>query len=133
MQKPENLVGLSPSADSESSASGSPASCSKSSQSRVMFNEMKDGRRKSVSRRGDESAVVDSFPERTQAGDLFSVTVGGRRLPPVRGILTTTFLCLILLPMCVCVCVCVCPKESYNNLWAVASHFLGSLFLIIEV
>ena len=103
MQKPENLVGLSPSADSESSASGSPASCSKSSQSRVMFNEMKDGRRKSVSRRGDESAVVDSFPERTQAGDLFSVTVGGRRLPPVRGILTTTFLCLILLPMCVCV------------------------------
>ena len=127
MQKPENLVGLSPSADSESSASGSPASCSKSSQSRVMFNEMKDGRRKSVSRRGDESAVVDSFPERTQAGDLFSVTVGGRRLPPVRGILTTTFLCLILLPMCVC------PKESYNNLWAVASHFLGSLFLIIEV
>lgn len=130
MQKPENLVGLSPSADSESSASGSPASCSKSSQSRVMFNEMKDGRRKSVSRRGDESAVVDSFPERTQAGDLFSVTVGGRRLPPVRGILTTTFLCLILLPY---VCVCVCPKESYNNLWAVASHFLGSLFLIIEV
>ncbi|KAL4596212.1 hypothetical protein ACB092_12G148100 [Castanea dentata] len=82
LRKPENLVGLSPSADSESSASGSPASCSKSSQSRVMFNEMKDGRRKSVSRRGDESAVVDSFPERTQAGDLFSVTVGGRRLPP---------------------------------------------------
>jgi centromeric protein E len=103
MQKPENLVGLSPNADSESSASGSPASCSKSSQNRVMFSDMKDGQRKSISRRGEESAVVDSYPERTQAGDLFSVTVGGRRLPPVRGILTTTFLCFILLPISVCV------------------------------
>lgn len=93
MQKPENLVGLSPSSDSERSASGSPASSSKSSQNRVMCNDMKDGRRKSVSRRGDESAVIDSFPEPTQAGDLFSVSVGGRRLPPVRGILTTTSLC----------------------------------------
>ena len=131
MQKPENLVGLSPSADSESSASGSPASCSKSSQSRVKFNEMKDGRRKSVSRRGDESAVVDSFPERTQAGDLFSVTVGGRRLPPVRGILTTTFLCLILLPMCVCVCV----QRNLIIICGPLRHiFLGQvLFLIIEV
>jgi len=51
------------------------------------------GKRKSVSRRGDESAVIDSFPEATQAGDLFSVSVGGRRLPLVRGILTTTSLC----------------------------------------
>ncbi|KAK9270558.1 hypothetical protein L1049_026139 [Liquidambar formosana] len=81
MKKPQNLVGSSQSADSESSASGSPASCSKSLQNRVIFNEMKDGQRKSVSRRGDESSV-DSFPERTQAGDLFSATVGGRRLPP---------------------------------------------------
>ncbi|KAG4200802.1 hypothetical protein ERO13_A05G236600v2 [Gossypium hirsutum] len=45
------------------------------------LNDMKDGRRKSVSRRGDDPAIVDSFPERTQAGDLFSATVGGR-LPP---------------------------------------------------
>lgn len=95
MQKPENLVGLSPSSDSERSASGSPASTSKPSQNRVMCNDMKDGRRKSVSRRGDESADIDSFPETTQAGDLFSATVGGRCLPPVRGILTTTSLCFL--------------------------------------
>lgn len=95
MQKPENLVGLSPSSDSERSASGSPASSSKSSQNRVILNDMKDGRRKSVSRRGDESAVIDSFPETSQAGDLFSATVRGRRLPPVRGILTTTSLCFL--------------------------------------
>uniref|UniRef100_A0A2N9F5H3 Uncharacterized protein n=1 Tax=Fagus sylvatica TaxID=28930 RepID=A0A2N9F5H3_FAGSY len=88
LRKPENLVGLSPNADSESSASGSPASCSKSSQNRVMFSDMKDGQRKSISRRGEESAVVDSYPERTQAGDLFSVTVGGRRLPPTGTTIT---------------------------------------------
>ncbi|XP_040998427.1 kinesin-like protein KIN-7C, mitochondrial isoform X2 [Juglans microcarpa x Juglans regia] len=81
VRKPENQVGLSPNSDSGRFASGSPASCSKSSQNRVMSNDMKDGRRKSISRSGNESAVVDSFPERTQAGDLFSVTVGGRRLP----------------------------------------------------
>lgn len=43
---------------------------------------MKDVRRKSVSRKGDVSAV-DSFPERTQAGELFSAAVVGRGLPPV--------------------------------------------------
>lgn len=77
------MAGLSPTADSEGSASGSPASCSKSSL-RVTFNEMKDGKRKSVSNRGDDSTIVDSFPEKTQAGDLFSAAVGGRCLPPVR-------------------------------------------------
>ncbi|OMO78503.1 hypothetical protein COLO4_24737 [Corchorus olitorius] len=82
LRKPENLAGLSPNADSGSSASGSPASCSKSSQDKVTFNDTKDGRRKSVSRRADDPAIIDSFPERTQAGDLFSVTVGGRHLPP---------------------------------------------------
>ncbi|OMP11966.1 hypothetical protein CCACVL1_00192 [Corchorus capsularis] len=82
LRKPENLAGLSPNADSGSSASGSPASCSKSSQDKVTFNDTKDGRRKSVSRRADDPAISDSFPERTQAGDLFSVTVGGRHLPP---------------------------------------------------
>lgn len=94
-----------------------------------MFNEMKDGRRKSVSRRGDESAVVDSFPERTQAGDLFSVTVGGRHRPPVRRNLTTTFLCLILLPMRVCV------QRNLIIICGPLHHiFLGQvLFLIIEV
>ncbi|KAE8100703.1 hypothetical protein FH972_018571 [Carpinus fangiana] len=88
LRKPENLVGLSPSSDSERSASGSPASSSKSSQNRVMCNDMKDGRRKSVSRRGDESAVIDSFPETTQAGDLFSATVRGCRLPPTGTTIT---------------------------------------------
>ncbi|KAB2083139.1 hypothetical protein ES319_A05G244900v1 [Gossypium barbadense] len=81
LRKPENQAGMSPSADNGSSASGSPASCSKSLQDKGTLNDMKDGRRKSVSRRGDDPAIVDSFPERTQAGDLFSATVGGR-LPP---------------------------------------------------
>ncbi|XP_024020733.1 kinesin-like protein KIN-7C, mitochondrial [Morus notabilis] len=81
LKKPENMAGLSPSTDCESSASGSTASRSKSSQ-RVMFTEMKDGRRKSVGNKGDDSTSVDSFPEKTQAGDLFSAAVGDRRLPP---------------------------------------------------
>lgn len=85
VQKPENIAGLSLSPDSESSASGSPASCSKSSQNRVILNDMKEGRRKSSSRRGDDPTIVDSFPERTQAGELFSAAVGGRHLPPVRS------------------------------------------------
>ncbi|XP_059631794.1 kinesin-like protein KIN-7E, chloroplastic [Cornus florida] len=81
LKKPDNLVGLSTSADTESSASGSPASYSKSSQKKVLFSDMKDGQRKSVSRRGGDPSVVDSLPDRTQAGDLFSAAVGGRRLP----------------------------------------------------
>ncbi|XWS21650.1 hypothetical protein CRYUN_Cryun30bG0072600 [Craigia yunnanensis] len=78
LRKPENLSGQSPSADSGSSASGSPSSCSKSLQDKVTFSDMKDGRRKSVNRRGDDPASIDSFRERTQPGDLFSATVGGR-------------------------------------------------------
>lgn len=78
VQKPEH------GGDSESSATGSPASSTKSSQNRITFSDSKDGQRKSVSRRGDDRSVVDSLPERTQAGDLFSATVGGRRLPSVR-------------------------------------------------
>ncbi|KAM6542080.1 hypothetical protein CsatB_006527 [Cannabis sativa] len=81
LKKPENTIGLSSTADSESSASGSPASCSKSSQ-RVMFSDMKDGKRKSVSNKGDDPTVVDSLPGKTQAGDLFSAASGGRCLPP---------------------------------------------------
>lgn len=94
VQKPENLGGFSPNADTESSTSASPASSSKSLQNRVMFNDTKDTRRKSTSRRGDDSSVVNSFPERTQAGDLFCAAIGGRRLPPVRETLSIRFMML---------------------------------------
>ena len=94
MQKPENLVGLSAN-DFDSSTSGSPASSSRSSQNRVTFGDVKDGCRKSVSRRGDEASVVDSLPERTQAGDLFTAAAGGRQLPPVRKFYYTC-LCLLI-------------------------------------
>ncbi|KAL2467750.1 P-loop containing nucleoside triphosphate hydrolase superfamily protein [Forsythia ovata] len=88
VKKPDNLVASSPSADYESSANGSPASSSKSSQSRVMFSDMKDGQRKSISRRVDDASRVDSLRERTQAGDLFSAAVGGRRPPPTGTTIT---------------------------------------------
>ncbi|XP_024391200.1 kinesin-like protein KIN-7C, mitochondrial isoform X2 [Physcomitrium patens] len=39
-------------------------------------------RRKSFSRRVDELTAVDTFAESTQAGELFSATVRGRRPPP---------------------------------------------------
>jgi centromeric protein E len=46
--------------------------------------DMKGGtRRKSFSRRVDDLSAIDSFPEPTQAGDLISATVRGRRPPPV--------------------------------------------------
>ncbi|TXG53004.1 hypothetical protein EZV62_022173 [Acer yangbiense] len=88
MRKPENLAGLSPNADNGSSTSGSPASSSKSVQKRVMFNDKKAGERKSVSKCGDDSAIVDLFSERTQAGELFGATVVGRRLPPTGTTIT---------------------------------------------
>ncbi|KAJ6954309.1 kinesin-like protein KIN-7C [Populus alba x Populus x berolinensis] len=88
LKKPENPVGSSPSTDSESSAGGSPASRSKLSQNRVTFIDIKDGKRKSISRKGDETTIIDSFPERTQAGDLFSATIAGRRLPPTGTTIT---------------------------------------------
>lgn len=81
LKKPENVAGLS-SVDSGSSASGSPASCSKSSQDRIVSSDVKDKQRKSISRRVDDPIAINSFPERTQAGDLFSATVGGSHLPP---------------------------------------------------
>ncbi|KAI3499699.1 hypothetical protein L1887_35504 [Cichorium endivia] len=77
LKKPEHLAGLSPHTENESSASGSPTS-SRSSNPRIMLSDM----RSSVGRRGDDVAVGDSIPQRTQAGDLFSATVGGRQLPP---------------------------------------------------
>uniref|UniRef100_A0A0R0GDL9 Uncharacterized protein n=1 Tax=Glycine max TaxID=3847 RepID=A0A0R0GDL9_SOYBN len=48
---------------------------------KVMVYDMKDSRRNSVSRK-DNASALNSFPGRTQAGDLLSVTVGGRQLPP---------------------------------------------------
>lgn len=47
---------------------------------------MKDGRRNSVSRKGDDYTIIDPFPERTQAGDLFGA---GCRLPRVSGVCFT--------------------------------------------
>ncbi|CAN0892333.1 Kinesin-like protein KIN-7E, chloroplastic, partial [Linum grandiflorum] len=88
IKKPEYMVGSSLSADTESSDSVSPASCSKSSQNRVTFSEVKDGQTKSVGRKADDNTLVDSFPERTQAGELFSATVGGRHLPPTGTTIT---------------------------------------------
>lgn len=83
MQKPDHLAGLSLHTDHESSTSGSPTS-SRSSKSRAVFSETRDGLKNSVERRGDDVAVVDSLLQRTQAGDLFSATAGGRHLPAVR-------------------------------------------------
>ncbi|XP_020106536.1 kinesin-like protein KIN-7E, chloroplastic [Ananas comosus] len=82
LRKPDQFPGLSPGADSESTASGSP-SCSQQSQQKHISFDLKDGRRKSVSRKSDDpSVLIDSFRERTQAGDLFSTATKGRRLPP---------------------------------------------------
>lgn len=84
MQKNDNMVELSPSVDTEGSANGSPASASKLTPSRVMLYDSKDSRRNSVSRK-DTVSALNSFPERTQAGDLFSGTVRGHHIPPVRS------------------------------------------------
>ncbi|WOL11843.1 kinesin-like protein KIN-7E, chloroplastic [Canna indica] len=82
LRKSDQLSGLSPNAESENSVGGSPTSSQSSQQKHHLF-DLKDGRRKSISRRGDDpTPVVDSFAERTQAGDLFSATVKGRRPPP---------------------------------------------------
>lgn len=89
MQKPDNVDGLSPNVDSEGSANGSPASASKLTPERVMLYDMKDSRRNSVSKK-DNASALSSFPGRTQAGDLFSVNVGGRQLPPVRSQIPVT-------------------------------------------
>lgn len=82
LRKPDHLTGFSPSADSESSASGSP-SFSRSSLTRFQSLDTKDGQRKSVSRKGnDSSSVFESLSERTQAGELFSATAKGRKPLP---------------------------------------------------
>uniref|UniRef100_A0A0E0DEG3 Kinesin motor domain-containing protein n=1 Tax=Oryza meridionalis TaxID=40149 RepID=A0A0E0DEG3_9ORYZ len=43
---------------------------------------LKDGRRKSMTRKGDDPALTDSFPGRTQAGDLFSAASRARHHLP---------------------------------------------------
>jgi centromeric protein E len=82
MQKSDQLSGLSSSVDGDSNASGSP-SCSKSSQQKNLLLDLKDGRRKSMTRKGDDPTTADSFLERTQAGDLFSAASRARHPPPV--------------------------------------------------
>ncbi|KAL2652994.1 hypothetical protein R1flu_021122 [Riccia fluitans] len=66
--------------DNEHSPIGSPGSVNAAFDPTFNF---KGSRRNSISRRVDEMLpVADSFPEPTQAGELFSVTVRGRRPPP---------------------------------------------------
>ncbi|XP_019456134.1 PREDICTED: kinesin-like protein KIN-7E, chloroplastic isoform X2 [Lupinus angustifolius] len=80
LRRPDNLVDLSTNVDTELSTNGSPASSSKSP-GKVILVDVKDSHRNSVSRKDDVQAL-NSFPGRTQAGDLFSGTVGGRYIPP---------------------------------------------------
>lgn len=77
LKKSDQLSGLSPSVDSESTASGSP-SFSRSSQQKHLLLDMKDGRRKSVTRKVEDPTLADSSLERTQAGDLFSAAPRAR-------------------------------------------------------
>ncbi|XP_066347281.1 kinesin-like protein KIN-7E, chloroplastic isoform X1 [Miscanthus floridulus] len=81
LKKSDQLSGLSSSVDGDSTASGSP-SCSKSSQQKHLLLDLKDGRRKSMTRKGDDPALADSFLERTQAGDLFSAAPRARHPLP---------------------------------------------------
>ncbi|TVU14470.1 hypothetical protein EJB05_37940, partial [Eragrostis curvula] len=81
LKKSDQLSGLSSSVDGDSTASGSP-SCSKSSQQKSLLLNLKDGRRKSMNRKGDDPTLTDSFLERTQAGDLFSAASRARHPLP---------------------------------------------------
>nr|CAB3487087.1 unnamed protein product [Digitaria exilis] len=81
LKKSDQLLGLSSSVDGDSNASGSP-SCSKSSQQKNLLLDLKDGRRKSMTRKGDDPTLSDSFLERTQAGDLFSAASRARHPLP---------------------------------------------------
>ncbi|KAK1422173.1 hypothetical protein QVD17_25110 [Tagetes erecta] len=87
LKKPDHLSGLSPHIDHESSTSGSPTS-SRSSKSKTVFSDMRDGMRNSVGRKVDDLAVGDLLLQRTQAGDLFSAAASGRRLPPTGTTIT---------------------------------------------
>ncbi|KAM0916725.1 hypothetical protein ACQ4PT_010058 [Festuca glaucescens] len=83
LKKSEQLSGLSASVNSDSTASGSP-SFSRSSQQKHLLLDLKDGHRKSVTRKADDPALSDSFLERTQAGDLFSAAPIARHPLPSR-------------------------------------------------
>lgn len=78
-RKPEHLVGLSSSADSQSSASMSPVSCSTSSLNRGVVSDGKHRWRKSVSRKGDDPSDLNSYPEGIQA----STGNGGSHAPQI--------------------------------------------------
>ena len=67
MQKPGHLVGSARGSDSQSSASGSPASCSASSQNRGTVSDVKDRRRKFLGQKGDHSSTGNSCQERSEA------------------------------------------------------------------
>lgn len=86
LKKPEHVS--SSSVENESSVCDSPASLSKTSQNRIRFSDMKDLQRKSISRKREDASPANPFPERTQAGELFSADVGGRRLPPTGSTIT---------------------------------------------
>ncbi|XP_073125976.1 kinesin-like protein KIN-7C, mitochondrial [Henckelia pumila] len=85
LKKPEHMS--SSSVENESSVCDSPTSLSKTSQNRVKFSDMKDLQRKSSSRKREDASPANPFPERTQAGELFSAD-GGRRLPPTGSTIT---------------------------------------------
>ncbi|BFI24691.1 centromeric protein E [Marchantia polymorpha subsp. ruderalis] len=81
LRRNENLhVSPATSLDNEHSPIVSPGSVNAAFEQSFDF---KGSRRKSISRRVDEMLpAADSFPEPTQAGELFSATVRGRRPPP---------------------------------------------------
>lgn len=88
IRRPENAIGPSSTTDTGSSAGESPASRSKTSQNRMIPDELKNGRRKSICKKGDDSSIIYSSQERTQAGDLFGAPMDGHRLPPTGTTLT---------------------------------------------
>jgi hypothetical protein len=95
MQKVEQIT-----EDSESSTSGSSSvHRTSSSQQKQLSFDLKYGRRRSVTgRKGEELSplAVRSFPESTQAGDLFSATAKGCRPPLVRKPAVYGFLSVLL-------------------------------------
>ncbi|GJN27586.1 hypothetical protein PR202_gb15618 [Eleusine coracana subsp. coracana] len=66
LKKSDQLSGLSSSVDGDSTASISPSG-SKSSQQKNLLLDLKDGRRKSMTGKGDDPTLAASFHERTQA------------------------------------------------------------------
>lgn len=68
--------------DTEISPNASPASAGSNTPQTELFTEGR-GRRRSFSRKADEiTPMIESFPQFTQAGELFSATVHRRRPPP---------------------------------------------------